>query len=60
MKHLEGVFLERKFNSDNLCSILKKPKTAFFFIQSPVFPPMQVESKKGHFELSNEELLIII
>ena len=60
MKHLEGVFLERKFDSENLCTIPKKPKSAFFFIESAVFPPMQLESKKGHFGLTNEELLMII
>ena len=31
MKHPEGVFLERKFDSDNLYTVPKKPKSAFFF-----------------------------
>ena len=60
MKHLEGVFLERKFDSDNLYSISKKPKSAIFFSESVVFLPVQHESKKGHFELTNEEQLMII
>ena len=60
MKHLERVFLERKFDSDNLCTIPKKPKSAFFIRESMVFPSMQHESKKGHFELTNEEFLMII
>ena len=60
MKHLEGVFLERKFNSDILCTIPKKPKSAFFSIEKAVFLPIQLESKKGHFELTNEELVMII
>ena len=54
MKHLEGVFLERKFDSDNLYTIPKKPKSAFFFKEIVV-----LELKKGHFELTNEELLMI-
>ena len=72
MKHLEGVFLERKYDSDNLYTIQKKPKSenlytiqkkpksAFFFRESVVFPSVHLESKKGHFELTNEELLMII
>ena len=36
MKHLERVFLERKLDSDNLCTIPKKPKSAFFFRESDV------------------------
>ena len=60
MKHLKGLFLERKFDSDNLCTIPKKPKSEFFFRESAVFPPMQLESKKGDFELTNDELLMII
>ena len=59
VKHVEGVFLERKFDSDNLYTIPKKPKSAFFFRKSAVFPPVQLESRKGHFELTNEELLMI-
>ena len=55
MKHLQEVFLERKFFSDNLYTIPKKPKSVFFFRESVVFP-----SKKTHFELNNEELLMII
>ena len=60
MKHLEGVFLERKFDSDILCTIPKKPKSAFFSIEKAVFLPMQLESKKGHFEVTDEELVMII
>ena len=43
MKHLEGLFLERKLNSDNLYTIPKKPKSAFFFRESMVFPSVQLE-----------------
>ena len=60
LKHLEGVFLERKFDSDNLYTVLKKPKSAFFFIESVVFASVQLELKKGHFELTYEELQMII
>ena len=59
MKHLERVFLERNFDSDNLCTVPKKPKSAFFFRESAVFPSMQLEWKKGHFEITNELLMII-
>ena len=38
MKHLEWVFLERKFDSDNLYTVPEKPKSSFFFIESMVFP----------------------
>ena len=34
MKHLEGMFLERKFHSDSLYTISKKPKSAFVFRES--------------------------
>ena len=60
MKHLEGVFLQRKFDSDNLYTIPKKIKSAFFFRESLVFPSLQLELKKGHLKLINEELLMII
>ena len=59
MKHLDGVFLEKKFDSDNLYTIPKKPKSAFFFRESVVFLSVQLESKKRHSELTNEELLIM-
>ena len=59
MKHPEGVFLERKFDSDNLYTIPKKPKSAFFCKEIVVFRSVQLELKKGHFELTNEELLMI-
>ena len=42
MKHLEGVFLERKFNSDNLYTVPKKPKSAFCFRESLVFSSVQL------------------
>ena len=60
MKGLERVFFERKFDSDNLYTIPKNPKSAFFFREMVVFPSVLLESKKGHFELTNEELLMII
>ena len=59
MKHLEGVYLERKFHSGNLYTIPQKPKSAFYFRESVVFPSLQLELKKGRFELANEELLMI-
>ena len=58
MKHLEGVFLERNCDSDNLYTICKKPKSVFFFREIVMFPLVQLESKKGYFELTNEELLM--
>ena len=56
MKHLDGVFLERKSDSDNFCTTPKKPKSAFFFKESEVFPPIKLESKKEYFEVTNEEV----
>ena len=59
MKYLEGVFLERKFDFDNLYTIPMKPNCAFFFRENVVFPSVQLDSKTGHFELTNEDLLVI-
>ena len=59
MKDLEGVFLERKFDSDNLCTLPTKPKSAFYLRESVAFLSVQFESKKGNFELTNELLMII-
>ena len=53
-KHLEGVFLEKKLDSDILNTIPKMPKSIFFFSENVVFVSVQLESKKGHFELTNE------
>ena len=60
MKYPEEVLLERKCDSDNLYTIPKKPKSAFFVRESEMFPSVQLESKKGHFELNNKELLMIM
>ena len=60
MKHLEGLFLERKFDFDNLYTISKRPNSTFFFKESVMFPSVQLESKKGYFEITHEELLMII
>ena len=60
MKYLEGAFLGRNFDSDNLYAIHKKPKSLFFIKESVVFLSVQLESKKEHFELTNEEWLMII
>ena len=46
MKDLEGELLERKFDSDNVYTIPKKPKFPFFFKEGVVFPSVQLESKK--------------
>ena len=59
MNHLQGLFLERKFDAEHLYTILKKPKSAFFFRESAVFSSVQFESKKRHFELTSEVLLMI-
>ena len=59
MKDLEGVFLERRFDSDNVYTIPKKPKFPFFF--KKVWCSRQCSlSAKRDFELSHEELLMII
>ena len=54
MKHLEGVFLEKKLDSDILYTIPKMPKSIFFFSENVVFVSVQIESKKGYFGLTNE------
>ena len=59
MKYLEGVLLERTFDSDKLYIIPNKSKSAFFYKESVVLPSVQLELKKGHFELINEKLLMI-
>ena len=59
MKYIEGALLGRQYDCDNLYTITKKPKSAFFFRENVVFASVQLESKKGHFELTNEELLMI-
>ena len=46
VKRLEGVFLERKFDSDNFYTRPKKPKFPFFFRESAMFPSLQLASKK--------------
>ena len=60
VKYLKGVFLERKFDPDNFYTIPKKPKSAFLLSESVLFPSVQLDSKKRHFELTNEKLLMII
>ena len=59
MEHLEGVFLERKFDSDNLYVIHKKSKSLCFFSKSVMFLSVQLELKEGHFELTDEESSMI-
>ena len=59
IKNLLRVFLERKFDCGKLYTIPRKPGSAFVFRKRLVFPSMQLELKKGHFELTNEELLLI-
>ena len=60
MKHLEGVFLEREFDFNIFYTIPKKPKCSFFFRESVWLPSVQLETKKRYFELTIEELLMII
>ena len=38
MKYLGEVFIERKFDSDNVYTVPKKPKSAFFFRKSVGVP----------------------
>ena len=54
MKHVEGVFLEKKLDSDILYTIPKMSKSIFFFSENVVFVSVQIESKKGYFGLTNE------
>ena len=58
-KYLEGHFLERKFDCDNIFTIPKKRRSTFFPKESLVLPSVQLELKKIHFELTNEELILI-
>ena len=53
MTPLDGIFLKRWFNHDNLYTLSKKPKSTFFFRESVLFLSVQLESEKGHFELTN-------
>ena len=48
-KHFEGVFVERKFDSDNIHSVSKKLKSALFFKDSVVSPLVELELKKETF-----------
>ena len=58
-KHLEGVFLERKFGSDNLYAIHKSP--SLYFALEKLWCYCQGSlSRKRDVELTNKELLIII
>ena len=59
MKNFDGVFLVRKFDSGSLYTKPKKPESAFFFKESMVYPSVQLELKKRHFELTIEESLMI-
>ena len=59
MKHLKGLFLEKTFDSDNIYTIPTKPKSAFFCREIVVSLSVQLELKKGYFEITNEELLMI-
>ena len=58
-KDLEGDFLERKFDCDNIYTIPKKCRSTFFPKESLVLPSVQLELKKRHFELTNEEMILI-
>ena len=53
MKDLEGVFLERKMDSDNLYTTSKQHKSAFFFRESVVFFSVQRESNQTYFDKQN-------
>ena len=58
VKHFEGLFFERKFDSDKVYTLNEK-KRAFFYKESVVFPSVQLKPRKGDFELSDELLVII-
>ena len=45
MKHLEKMFLERNFDSGNVYTIPKKPRSAFFFREGAVLPSVQLSQK---------------
>ena len=59
VKHFEGLFFERKFDSDKVYTLNEK-KRAFFHKESVVFPSVQLKPRKGEFELRDDELLVII
>ena len=40
--------------------MLNEKKRAFFYKESVVFPAVQLKPRKGDFELSDDELLVII
>ena len=59
MKQLEGALLEKIFDFDNLYTISKKSKFAFFFSETIVFLSVQLEPKNAHFQFTNDDLLMI-
>ena len=54
----DSYFTISLWNTSNLGEF--KSKSAYFFRESVAFPSVQLEFKKGHFELTNEEWLVII
>ena len=56
MKHLELVFLEKKFDSDILCTIPNK--FCIFLYRKCSFPANAAWVKKGHFELTKVLMII--
>ena len=55
--HLRGLFFETLPGSDLKFKLIKKP--AIFFRDSVIYPFVQLEAKKKHFEMLPEEHLQI-
>ena len=56
MKHLEWMFLEKKFDSDILCTIPNK--FCIFLYRKSSFPANAARVKKAHFELTKVLMII--
>ena len=57
MKHLEWMFLEKKFDSDILCTIPNK--FCIFLYRKSSFPANAARVKKAHFELTKVLMIIV-
>ena len=60
MKHFEGIFLENRFDSDKQYVIPKRPRRAFFYRESVVMPSIQLEVKKNYYQMSDDELMLVL
>ena len=60
VSHYEGVFFEKKFDSNKQYYIPRKPRTAYFYKGSVILPSVQLTAKKTVYFMSDNELLSIL